>query len=299
MKLVSNPEALTLSDTVVCIGAFDGVHLGHRTLLNRMKLIADEGFRSVVITFDPPPKAVFQGRPYLTSLPEKVELLQAFQPTAVVAIPFSQGYAQTPKETFLGQLAALKPHTIIVGEDFRFGFGRSGTLNDLSFVSDKLEVFGMKHLGDEAIKSSRILALLGEGDVEAANRFLGYSYLARGEVIEGDKRGRTIGFPTANLRLPPEKALPLGVFAVTVTTDTGLFGGMANVGSRPSYPDAPPSLEVHLFGFEGDLYGQNITVAFEHFLRHQRKFAGLGDLKAQLSRDKAEAKTLLGDEVLP
>lgn len=299
MKLVTSPEALTLHDTVVCIGAFDGVHLGHRTLLRRMQIIAEEGFESVVITFDPPPKAVFQGRPYLTSLPEKVELLRAFQPDAVVAIPFSPAYAQTPKETFLEGLAALKPHTIIVGEDFRFGYERSGTLNDLSFVTEKLEVFGMKRLDNEAIKSSRILALLKQGDVEGANRFLGYAYLARGEVAPGEARGRSIGFPTANLQLPPEKALPLGVFAAEVRTDSGTFGGMANSGPRPSYPDAPPSLEVHLFGFEGNLYGQNITVAFKRFLRHQRKFADLDDLKAQLERDRVEAKALLDVQASP
>ena len=123
-----------------------------------------------------------------------------------------------------------------------------------------------------------------------ARRFLGYSYLVIGEVIEGEKRGRSIGFPTANIKLPPEKALPLGVFAVRVETLKGNFGGMANVGPRPSFPEEPPSLEVYLFDFEGDLYGQILTVSFEHFLRSQKKFSGLEEVKAQLARDEEEAK---------
>ena len=126
---------------------------------------------------------------------------------------------------------------------------------------------------------------------------MGYSYLAFGTVAPGEKRGRTIGFPTANLALPPEKALPLGVFAVRVETEQGRFGGMANVGPRPSYPDAPPSLEVHLFDFGGDLYGQKLLVSFEAFLRSQRKFSGLDELKAQLGEDAAGAGAALGEQL--
>ena len=222
-----------------------------------------------------------------------MRLFAPFEPAAVVVIPFSPEYAQTDKRVFLDQLAKLTPRTIIVGEDFRFGHKREGTLNDLSHITEKLEVFGMKKAGGEAVKSSRVRALLKEGNVSEANRLLGYAYLATGAVVEGDKRGRTIGFPTANVALPPNKVLPLGVFAVTVETDAGTFGGMANVGPRPSFPDAPPSLEVHLFNFSGDLYGESVTVSFEHFLRGQRKFSGLEELKAQLSDDMVQAKAYL------
>ena len=145
-------------------------------------------------------------------------------------------------------------------------------------------------LEERVIKSSHIRDLLHTGQVEEARKFLGYSYLVIGQVTPGDRRGRTIGYPTANIALPPEKALPLGVFAVRVETPQGRFGGMANVGPRPSYPDAPPSLEVYLFDFDGDLYGQTLRVSFEGFLRSQRKFAGLNDLRAQLGKDEQAAR---------
>lgn len=294
MKVVANPSDLVLKASVLCIGNFDGVHLGHQLLLKRLQQVAAEtGTPSVVLTFFPPAKVVFRGKPYLSSADEKLYLLSAFQPDAVVMVPFSRDYAQTPKERFLASVAHLKPKHLIVGEDFRFGSARSGGLDDLQHVTERLEVFSLERLGERVIKSSHIRELLRAGEVAEARKFLGYSYLAFGEVVRGDRRGRTIGFPTANIALPPEKALPLGVFAVRVETSKGKFGGMANVGPRPSYPDAPPSLEVYLFDFDGDLYGQTLRVSFEHFLRSQRRFSGLDDLKAQLSRDKQAARAVL------
>jgi riboflavin kinase/FMN adenylyltransferase len=293
VRVVLSPEELTLTGCTVCIGAFDGVHLGHQALLSRLRELAKGGDPAVVITFDPPPKTVFLGSKYLSSLEEKLHYLAGFAPQAVVAIPFDKGYAATPKEVFLAQLRALKPHTIIVGEDFRFGKDRAGGLDDLSHATPKLEVFGLERLGGVPVKSSLIRALLDDGDVSEARRFLGHPYIASGRVSEGDKRGRTVGFPTANLSLPALKALPLGVYAVRAETPRGRFGGMANVGPRPSFPDDPPTLEAHLFDFQGDLYGQRITVSFEHPLRGQRRFNGLDELKAQLTLDMERARALL------
>ena len=263
-------------------------------LLNEMRETAKRlGAPSIIVTFFPPAKVVFGKSSYLTSQEEKVNLLEKFAPDAVVMTEFSPQYAQTPREVFLDELRQVKPSHIIVGEDFRFGHKRSGGLDDLQHVTERLEVFGLKKLGDDPIKSSRIRELLQAGKVEEARALLGYSYLAMGEVIEGERRGRSIGFPTANIKLPPEKALPLGVFAVKAETLQGRFGGMANVGPRPSFPEEPPSLEVYLFDFEGDLYGQTLTVSFEHFLRSQRKFLGLEEVKTQLTRDEEQARTLL------
>ncbi len=290
MKVVTSPGELTLKGCVLCIGNFDGVHLGHQLLLRRMQQVALElGVPSVILTFFPPAKVVFRGKPYLSSAEEKLYLLSAFEPDAVVVTPFSLGYAQTPKEHFLRELEQLGLKHLIVGDDFRFGHARSGGLDDLQHVTERLEVFSLERLEEEPIKSSHIRKLLQHGHVEEARRFLGYSYLAFGTVVQGDRRGRTVGFPTANLALPPEKALPLGVFAVRAETPAGRFDGMANVGPRPSYPDAPPSLEVHLFDFDGDLYGQTLHVSFEHFLREQKRFSGLAELTAQLTEDKRRA----------
>lgn len=283
-----------LSRGVISIGNFDGVHLGHRMLLQHMQDTAmQQGLSSLIISFQPPSKSVFQGVPFLSSADEKLRLLQAFAPDAVVMIPFSHDYAKTDKQVFIDNLQALQPQHIIVGEDFRFGHRRSGTLNDLSAITGHLEVFGLKKLGDTAIKSSHIRQLLQQGDVAAAQRFLGYSYSAGGQVIRGQQRGRQLGFPTANLDIPSGKALPLGVFAVWVTAAAGRFAAMANVGPRPSFPEEPPALEVHLLDFEGDLYGQVLEVEFQHFLRGQQRFAGLDALRAQLSADSLQARQLL------
>lgn len=290
VQVVASPLELNTSGVVLCIGNFDGVHLGHQLLLRRLQEVAASlGAPGVVMTFFPPAKVFFQGKDYLTSAEEKLHLLRPFAPHAVVMTHFDHAYAQTSKEAFLAQLQRLSPKHLIVGEDFRFGFRRGGGLDDLQHITEKLEVFSLRRLEEEPIKSSHIRTLLRAGSVEEAQRFLGHPYLVIGEVAEGEKRGRTIGFPTANLTLPPQKALPLGVFAVTAETPYGRFRGMANVGPRPSYPDAPPSLEVHLFDFSGELYGKSVRVSFEAFLRTQRKFSGLGELKAQLERDKAEA----------
>jgi riboflavin kinase/FMN adenylyltransferase len=294
MQVVSSLGALALRGCTVCIGAFDGVHRGHQALLSRARELAGaSGGPAVVVTFDPPPKTVFLGTKFLSSLEEKLHLLAAFAPRAVVAVPFDETYAKTPKAAFLDELRRLTPTAIVVGEDFRFGRGREGGLDDLSHVAPKLEVFGLEHLGGVPVKSSLIRALLIEGDVSEAARFLGHPYIATGTVTAGDRRGREIGFPTANVSLSPLKALPPGVYAVRVDTEKGRFGGMANVGPRPSFPGEPPALEAHLFDFSGDLYGRKITVTFKHLLRGQRRFSGLEELKSQLSEDERQARALL------
>jgi len=289
VKVVASPEDAAVKGAVVCVGNFDGVHLGHRMLLDRMREVADaHGRPALVLTFFPPAKVVFGHATFLNSAEEKLELLRAFRPDVVAMIPFSRAYARTDKARFADQLRALAPHTIIVGEDFRFGHDRAGGLNDLSPISERLEAFGLKTLEGEVVKSSHIRDHLAAGRISRANALLGAPYLARGGVIRGDARGRAIGFPTANVRTDERKALPLGVYAVRVDAPQGAFDGMANVGPRPSFPDEAPSLEVHLFGFDDDLYGSEITTRFHAFLRGQRRFEGLEDLQAQLARD-AEA----------
>lgn len=290
MIVAASPDELDLEKTVICIGNFDGVHLGHQMLLRHMRLVADTlAAPSIVITFFPPTKVVFGRGYYLLGREEKLKLLARFDPTAVVVVPFDIDYAQTDKRVFLEQLARLRPHTIIVGDDFRFGYRRAGTLNDLSHLPERLEVFGMKRLDGDAVKSSRIRELLDKGQIGAANRLLGHSYLATGKVTKGERRGGSIGFPTANVNLPPLKALPLGVFAVKIETPFGVHGGMANVGPRPSFEGATPSLEVHIFDFDAELYDREITVHFEHYLRGQVKFNSLKELQEQLEKDRQKA----------
>ncbi len=283
-----------LRGAVLCIGNFDGVHLGHRMLLARMRDLAEELRRpAAVITFFPPARVLFEGATFLMTPEEKLLTLAEFAPGAVVNLTFDKAFAATPKELWLGELAALEPVAIVVGEDFRFGNGRSGDIADLRTITDHLEAFTLLEVDGVPVKSSRIRDLLAEGDVTGAAVLLGEPYLVRGAVTLGQQRGRSIGYPTANLEVAPGKALPPGVFAVRVTVGNETFGGMANVGARPTFAEAPPALEVHLFDFSGDLYGSSIDVRFVERLRGQVRFAGVDELRAQLAADEAAARRLL------
>lgn len=283
-----------LTGGVLSIGNFDGVHVGHRALLARMRGIAERrDLPASVITFFPPAKVLFGDATYLTSAEEKVELLSEFAPRGIAVIPFTTEFAKTDKRAFLADIEALAPRTIVVGEDFRFGRDRAGGLDDLREVADRLDVFTLQTVEGEIVKSSRIRECLESGGIERANALLGRPYRATGVVARGEQRGATIGFPTANVMVPPRKALPRGVFAVKVRHDGRDFGGMANVGDRPSFAEAPPSLEVHLFDFGGDLYGASLTVSFHAFLRSQQRFAGLEALHRQLAADAEAARSAL------
>lgn len=301
-------DAVGLRGACICIGNFDGVHLGHRALLERMRQVSrGEGVPSLVVTFFPPARVVFGGATFLSSAEEKVELLAHYRPDAVAMLRFDLRFAQTEPAEFVSSLARLEPHSLIVGDDFRFGKDRAGGLPELRAASQRIEAFGLVERDGEVVKSSAIREHLAAGDIERANALLGRPYVARGIVARGAQRGRTIGFPTANVEVDPRKALPLGVFAVSVTTgaasgDTGdvagsgeRFKGMANVGPRPSFEEEPPALEVHLFDFDADLYGQQIEVGFHAYLRSQRRFSGLEELRQQLATDAVAARAALAD----
>lgn len=280
--------------TVVAVGSFDGVHLGHQALIAQLEAKARE-YRvpSVIYTFDPPTRVLTQGVEFLSTLPEKLELLSRYGVDETIAVPFTPEFAARPKEDFLHDLARLQPRALVVGEDFYFGKGRSGSVTDLRTICNDIKTLGMHQLGGEDIKSTRIRGLLRNGDVEGAERLLGRHYAAQGVVVQGDQLGRTIGYPTANIRVPEGKALPPGIFAVMTE-----FGsqqrpmqrmGMGYVGTRPTLSGVSERrFEVNLLDFDGDLYGQELTVKFYKKLRDDQKFGGLDELKAQLARD-AEA----------
>lgn len=292
--VVTSLEQLQLTGTVLSIGNFDGVHAGHRALLSRMQELAAELSRpAVAVSFFPTSRMVFGNSGFLSSAREKTVLLSDFGPAAIVLIPFSREYAATDKQVFLKQIKALEPAAMTVGVDFRFGRDRQGSLNDLSLVTDKLEVFGLVKDGDAVISSSAIRDLLQGGDVGAANRLLGAPYLTIGEVVPGDRRGRTIGYPTANLKVDAGKVLPPGVFAVTAEVAGNRLPGMASAGARPMFPDGSPALEVHIFDYDGDLYGKQLEVRFISRLRDQQLFASLAELTAALEEDERTARRVL------
>jgi len=294
--------SVTSVQPVLVLGTFDGVHSGHRALLEHAIRVARERGRPwVPVAFFPPPKTLLAGHPFLSSAEEKYELLvevgaaRGTSPEAVVIVPFDADFAATPAEHFLAALAALRPSAIVVGEDFRFGRGRGGDVERLASVCDELEVLPLVAIGADIVKSSAIRDALERSDVERAAALLGAPYRVVGTVIYGDQRGRTIGVPTANLELDPRKALPHGVFAVEVDLPNGeRRGGMANLGPRPSFTGPAARLEVHLFDWSGDLYGARLRVHVIARIRGQQRFSGLDELRAQLAFDAAAARARLG-----
>ena len=287
MNTYQHPSQRPATDTVIAIGSFDGVHLGHQSLLNT--LIAQAKMHqvpSVVFTFDPPTRVLIQGVDFLSTLPEKLKLLSRLGVDEVVAMPFTREFAGRPKEEFLKDLSILRPKTIVVGQDFGFGKGRAGGLPDLRTITPELIALPMLSLDGEPVKSTRIRGFLNQGQVEEAHQLLGREYEAIGVVVHGDKRGRMIGFPTANVAVPEGKLLPRGVFFVEFCVDGQSHDGIANVGKRPTVYGEDVRLEVHLLNYQGDLYGQEATVKFKRFIRNEQKFDGLDALKDQLEKDR-------------
>ncbi|MDK2010950.1 MULTISPECIES: riboflavin biosynthesis protein RibF [unclassified Deinococcus] len=296
MKTYVSPGQRPDTATVVAVGSFDGVHLGHQALIAQLKAKAREHrVPSVVYTFDPPTRVLTQGVEFLSTLPEKLDLLARYGVDETIAAAFTPEFASRPKEAFLDDLRLLRPRAIVVGEDFHFGRGRAGSAADLREVASEVVVVPIHGLSGEDIKSTRVREYLKSGDVDGARRLLGRHYDAQGVVVQGDRLGRTIGWPTANIRVPDGKALPLGVFAVVAVGDHGRWHGMANVGFRPTVSGTDRRFEVHLFDFSGDLYGQELQVKFFTHLRGEQKFSGLDELKAQISRDAQAARDALKD----
>lgn len=294
MLLINDPSDAPAGPKVVAIGSFDGLHLGHQHLIHQAQQAAKHLHAPLLVyTFDPPSKVFMRGEGFLTDLSEKLELLRGLGVEIALIVPFTEAFSKRSKDDFLDDLRTLEAERIYVGADFRFGQGRAGGLEDLNAVAPT-HILPLLELGGGPVKSSRIRDLLRAGDVDEAKLLLGRAYTARGIVREGDRLGRKLGFPTANLEVAPLKILPLGVFAVRVQTPQGRFGGMANVGYRPTVAGQTLRFEVHLFGFADDLYGQELSVEFLTKLRGEMKFESLEALKAQLAQDAETARRLLG-----
>ncbi|WP_243030144.1 riboflavin biosynthesis protein RibF [Thermus altitudinis] len=279
---------------VVAVGSFDGVHLGHQHLLHLAQAEAKSLHQPLLVyTFDPPTKVFTRGEGFLMDLTEKVEALRALGVELILAVAFNETFAQREAEEFLEDLKRLGASRIYVGEDFRFGKGRTGGPEDLARVAP-VRTVPLLTLGGEPVKSSRIRAHLQEGRVEEARHLLGRPYGAYGVVVEGEKLGRKLGFPTANLAVHPQKVLPPGVFAVEAQGAFGRYKGVANVGTRPTLNGSERRLEVHLLGFAGELYGEEMRIAFLKRLREERRFPNLEELKGQIAKDVALARAYFG-----
>jgi riboflavin kinase / FMN adenylyltransferase len=294
-------------NAVITIGTFDGVHSGHQQIIRQMLSEAKAiGGETVVITFHPHPKMVVTGAKQdikvLNTLAEKITLLQKHGVHHLVVVPFTNAFAEQTAHAYIKDflVARFHPHTIIIGYDHRFGAGRKGDYHLLedeapenNFVVKEIPEHVLQNI---TISSTKIRTALLDGDITTASEFLGYLYFFSGKVVEGNKLGRTIGYPTANLSIEDEyKLIPgNGVYAAEVvvngkSSDVSLKG-MMNIGVRPTVGGTINRvIEVNIFNFDADIYGQELTVFIKTKLRNEVKFNGLEELKKQLAKDKEDS----------
>ncbi len=295
----------TFKNAVITIGTFDGVHLGHQQIIQQLKneAAAIDG-ETVIITFHPHPRIIVGGPSpikILNTLEEKIEMLDAKGIEHVVVIPFDEAFANQEAEAYITNFLVAKfhPHTIIIGYDHRFGKNRLGDyhlLEDLGTVNNyQVKEIPEHVLNEVTISSTRIREALLKSDIDTANKYLGYAYFFEGTVVVGNKLGRTIGYPTANLKIEgPEKLVPgNGVYAVYAKVDNRTYKGMMNIGVRPTVDGINRMIEVNIFDFDKDIYGEKVRVTVEHHLRGEIKFNGLDALKDQLTHDNIEALKVL------
>jgi len=301
-------EKLHLISPVVTLGIFDGVHRGHMALLECLVSRArEENGESVVITFSPHPRLVLDQNKnnlsFLTTMEEKKALLEKVNVDHLIIIEFSTRFSNIPACDFIKDILVEKIGTkhLIIGYNHHFGRKGEGDFNTIKICSEelgfKLEQVQGYHSEEGAISSSSIRDALSKGNLDDANRWLGYSYSVSGTIIEGRKIGRTIGFPTANIKPDFQyKLIPgNGVYAVEVRLDDQIFPGMLSIGSNPTVNDdiRLKSIEVHILNFDKDIYGRKITVVFRKRLRDEKKFENLKQLTEQMSQDKQDTLRLL------
>jgi riboflavin kinase / FMN adenylyltransferase len=297
---------------VVTIGTFDGVHRGHQQIIAQLKTEALAiGGETVIITFDPHPRLVVSpGNPsvhLLTTLAEREHLLREYGIDHLVVVPFTEAFSGLSPEAYISEFLVkqFKPHTIIIGYDHRFGHDRLGDYRLLETLAPQYH-YTVKEIPPHilhhvTISSTTVREALLLGDCATANELLGYPYFFSGMVTKGNQLGRTIGYPTANLSVQaPHKLIPgNGVYAVSATLDNAVWHeGMMNIGTRPTVDGTQRMVEVNLFDFEQEIYGETLTVQVKQRLRSETKFSGLDALKTQLALDKGAAQTALANWAL-
>jgi riboflavin kinase/FMN adenylyltransferase len=290
---------------VLALGNFDGVHRGHRKILDRLGRVAGErGATSVVMTFDPhPPRVVRPDKapPLLMTMAQKLEAIAAAGVQGAAIVRFTADLSRWDPETFVRTVLVdwLRVSEVWVGANFLFGHDRAGNFSMLrvlgaryGFKAEKIDPVRYK---DFVVSSTRIRRLISEARVDEAGALLGHQYFVDGKVVQGDQRGRTIGFPTANLCTENELVPPRGVYATTLTLDGVVLPSITNIGVRPTVDDSGrTSIETHVFNFSRDLYGATVRVGFVQRLRDERAFDSVGALTAQIAADCGRARVLFG-----
>jgi len=307
-----NPGA----DHAVTIGTYDGVHIGHQAVIEQTRRIAEErGLKVAVVTFHPHPASIVRPESaplLLTDIDQKLELLERYGVETTLVVPFDEARAQETSEEFVRDVLVdcMRAKVVVVGDDFHFGKGRTGNVELLTELGGRFgfDVEGIELLPRpdgtvESVSSTAIRRAVAGGDVVTARELLGRYHEVRGPVVEGDRRGRTIGFPTANVAVARDRALPAdAVYAGWYIRPDGTVHPTAiNIGKRPTfYEHAEHSLmEAHLLDFDGDLYGERARVAFVELLRSEQRFDGIDALKAQLAADIEGAREILATAPRP
>lgn len=307
MLLIDDLEQANLNqDTVITIGAFDGVHTGHQFLIgNLIERARETGRLAALVTFHPHPAALLNPSVplrYLTTQGEKVALLERLALDVVAILPFDRKMAQMPAEEFVGMLVGrLHMRELWVGQDFALGRGREGDADALTEMGQRFgfttRVVPPLVVDGEPVSSTRIRALLRRGKVREATKLLGRYPSLVGEVVPGARRGRLLGYPTANLEVREERAVPRdGVYAVFVFLGNERHFGVSNIGVRPSFDNGARTVETYILDFDRDIYDYDLMVEFVERLRSERRFSDVDDLKAQIRSDVEKARRILEAE---
>lgn len=290
--------------TIATIGTFDGVHIGHRKILDKLIASAkDSNYESLLLTFFPHPRMIVQPEAdikLLNTIDEKKELLEEIGLDNLIIHPFDLEFSNLEAEEFVKSVLVdrFNIHKIIIGYDHRFGKNRSADINDLIQFGEKynfeVEQIQVKELNDVSISSTKIRKALAEGNIKLANSYLGYNYTLGGKVVLGKQLGRTIGYPTANIQIEESyKLIPkIGVYAVYALINGQRISGMMNIGFNPTVEGTKLTVEINLFDFNEDIYDQFLKIEIVQRLRDEKKFDSLQDLKNQLAQDEVAARKI-------
>lgn len=287
--------------TIITLGTFDGVHIGHKKILEKVLQNTDDGqYESLVLTFFPHPRMVLQGDSdikLLNTINEKIDLLQEIGIENLVIHPFDETFSRLTAEEFVKTILVdrFQVQKIIIGYDHRFGRNRTANINDLIAFGEQydfeVEQISVQEINEISVSSTKIRNALLEGNMTLANDYLGYNYFLTGEVVKGKQLGRTINFPTANLKIQEKyKLIPQnGVYIVKSVINEQTVFGMMNIGFNPTVNGQNQTIEIHYFDFDADLYHQKIRVSILQRIRSEQKFESVDLLKAQLEKDKKSA----------
>ena len=311
MKIIRSITAFNSSEkTIVTIGTFDGIHIGHQKILKDLiKTAKKEGKKSVLLTFFPHPRMVLQKENkilLLNTIKEKSSLLEKMGLDYLIIHPFSREFSRLTALDFVRDVLVNKLNTsrLIIGYDHHFGKNREGNIHQLkeySLLYDfKVEEIPAQDIDDVSVSSTKIRTALKDGNLKTANNYLGYHYMLNGTVVSGKKLGGTIGFPTANLEIKePYKLIPkTGVYIIKTHINTVLYTGIMNIGFNPTVLGKHQTIEAHLFDFNEDLYGKEIMIEFIYFLREEHKCESVKELVVQLNIDKENAISYLSNNPL-